>query len=81
MSKASEFLRDLVLFMPESWQGPNSKHGPGQVIEKKVSPENRELLKTLKSEDLENERPDANMFYSKPKRKGRWGLEKCNEQR
>ena len=73
MSKASDFLNDFVVFIPDIYKAPWTKYGPGKLIEK-MSPEDRELLKTLKSEDLQNIRPDSCWMYSPPKRKGRWGL-------
>jgi len=72
MSKASDLLDDYVLFIPDCYKAPWTKVGPGGMIEK-MSPEKREILKTLKSEDLQNVRPDSTWIYQKPQGKGRWG--------
>ena len=76
MSKAVDFLDDYVLWLPEIYKAPYTKYGPGQLVLQKMSPEQRELLKTLKSEDLQNIRPDSCWMYSPPRRRGRWGLQK-----
>ncbi len=73
MSEASDFIHDLVLLMPDSWKAPWTKLGPGQVI-LKMSQEKRDIIKNLKSEDLQNVRPDSCFMFQEPRRKGRWGL-------
>lgn len=74
--RAIDVLMDGICFC-----GDSSRLGPGQVV-MKMSPEKREILKTLTSDDLLNIRPDA--IWGTPeekvtikkffKRKGRWGL-------
>ena len=52
----------------------SSRLGPGQMV-MRMSADKREILKTLKSEDLQNIRPDAIWGKSElSKKKGRWGL-------
>lgn len=57
MSRASEKLFDIVLFMPDSWHHYppyyKTKYGPGQAYEK-FSQENKDILKELKSDDIKN---------------------------
>lgn len=77
MSKASDFLHDYCLFIPDCYKAPYTKVGPGGMIEK-MSPENRELIKTLKSEDLQNVRPDSCYMFQHVGR-GRWGRLKAEQ--
>jgi hypothetical protein len=70
MSKASDFLCEYVLCIPDCYKAPWTKVGPGGLIEK-MSPENRELLATLKSEDLRNIRPDT--IFGTPENWKKWG--------
>jgi hypothetical protein len=54
MSKASDALHDAVIFIPDAYRsgpGYKSKHGPGQYVAR-MSPERRELLSQLKSDDI-----------------------------
>lgn len=60
-------LRSREFLMP----GLDKKLGPGQVVEKKLSQEEKDIIKNLKSEDLQNMRYDA-VWFCNPKRKGRW---------
>ena len=64
MSKASDFLNHYILFIPEKYKHPHTKYGPGQVV-MQMSNEKRELLQSLKSEDLQNMRPDACSIFSR----------------
>jgi hypothetical protein len=78
MSKASDLLDDYVLIIPDCYRAPYTKVGPGGMIEK-MSADKREILKTLKSEDLQNIRPDANPMYQATG-KGRWGRLKAEQE-
>jgi hypothetical protein len=70
MSKASEYLNDLVVGpQPASWHNK----GPGQVV-LELSQEKRDLLKTLKSEDLTNQRFDS--IWGTPEDWKRWNSRK-----
>lgn len=57
MSKASELLNSIVIFMPDSWheQPPyyKTKYGVGKVYER-FTQEQKDILKTLKSDDIKN---------------------------
>ncbi len=70
MSEASEFLDNFCLIMPDCYK----KRPVGQVV-LRMSPEKRALLATLKSEDLQNVRPDSCWLYNL-QGKGRWGTRK-----
>lgn len=71
MSEASDFLDGYAILIPN---GHRSKLlGPGQAF-LSLSQERQEMLKTLKSSDWDNLRPDFLWFYPSKKRKGRWGL-------
>lgn len=52
--KATEILESLTLWIPDGWR----KLGPGQVI-LRLSKEQRDILKNLKSDDLVSLRPDS----------------------
>jgi hypothetical protein len=73
MSEASELLHSMALWIPDTYRAPHTKYGPGYLVAR-MTGERREIIKTLKSSDLENERPDSCWMYQEPKRKGRWGL-------
>ena len=49
------------------------KTTPGEVV-LNMSLDKREALQTLKSEDLQNMRPDVIFGVSLPKKRGRWGI-------
>lgn len=57
MTPAAEYIWNLSLLMPDCYKAPWTKYGPGQFVESR-SEETREILKTLKSEDLRNIRDD-----------------------
>lgn len=68
MSKASEFLRDFLLIIPDCYRHSTV----GQVV-LKMSPAKRQLLSELKSEDIENIRPSTIWGPVCRKGRGRWG--------
>jgi len=53
MTPAAEFIFNCSLHMSDLYQAPWTKYGPGQFVLTR-SEETREMLKTLKSEDLRN---------------------------
>ncbi len=57
MTPAAEYVYNLSMFMPDVYKAPYTKYGVGQFVLTR-SEETREMLKTLKSEDLKNIRPD-----------------------
>ena len=71
MSKVLEVLDDAMMMC--FWRDGMKHLGPGQVV-MKLSPEKREILSKLTSEEAQSLRPDLIYGYQKPKRKGRWGL-------
>lgn len=77
MSKASELLFGMTLLIPDCYKAPYTKYGPGQMV-LRMSQENRDILKTLKSEDLQNMRPDACPMFQHVGR-GRWGRHKAEQ--
>jgi hypothetical protein len=57
MTPAAEYIFNFSLWIPDCYRAPYTKYGPGQFVLSR-SQETRELLKTLKSEDLRNIRDD-----------------------
>lgn len=59
MSKASDILDEFILIMSvhDNWQAPHTKYGPGQLLAK-MTPEEREAIMELRSDDIKDIRPD-----------------------
>lgn len=57
MTPAAEYIWNFSLLIPDCYRAPWTKYGPGQYVLSR-SKEVRDMLKTLKSEDLRNIRDD-----------------------
>ncbi len=57
MTPAADLIFNFSLLIPECYQAPYTKYGPGQLV-LKMSPKRRAVLQALKSEDLRDIRPD-----------------------
>lgn len=57
MSPAAEYIFNLSLTMTACYQAPYTKYGPGQFVLTRDE-KTRQVLRQLKSEDLQNIRDD-----------------------